>query len=62
MPLNFTLEVPVKLVPVRVTLVPTGPVPGVKLVIVGATEGAVTVTLTVVAGLGQPPLDTATTV
>src|SRR5438046_5154850 len=34
-PLNSTAEAPVKLVPLMVTLVPTGPLPGVKLVIVG---------------------------
>ena len=36
MPLNFTLVAPVKLVPVMVTPVPTPPVVGVKLVMVGA--------------------------
>src|SRR5947208_3509548 len=34
-PLNVTAVAPVKLVPVIVTLVPTGPLVGVKLVIVG---------------------------
>src|SRR5882672_1999574 len=34
-PLNATAVVPVKLVPLMVTLVPTGPLAGVKLVIVG---------------------------
>src|SRR5438477_7125437 len=34
-PLNSTAEAPVKLVPLMVTLVPTGPLPGVKLVMVG---------------------------
>src|SRR5205814_2529765 len=34
-PLNSTAEAPVKLVPLMVTLVPTGPLPGVKLEIVG---------------------------
>src|SRR5205814_8803987 len=34
-PLNSTALAPVKLVPLIVTLVPTGPLPGVKLVIVG---------------------------
>ena len=35
-PLNLTADAPVKFVPVIVTLVPTGPLAGVKLVIVGA--------------------------
>src|SRR5947208_4679450 len=34
-PLNSTALAPVKLVPLIVTLVPTGPLPGVKLVMVG---------------------------
>jgi hypothetical protein len=34
-PLNLTLVAPVKLVPLIVTAVPTGPLVGVKLVIVG---------------------------
>src|SRR5204863_6650095 len=34
-PLNSTAEAPLKLVPLMVTLVPTGPLPGVKLEIVG---------------------------
>src|SRR5947208_9885184 len=34
-PLNVTVVAPVKLVPLIVTLVPTGPLVGVKLVIVG---------------------------
>ena len=34
-PLNLTEEAPVKLVPLMVTLVPTGPLVGVKLVIAG---------------------------
>src|SRR5436190_17947284 len=41
-PLNSTAEAPVKLVPLMVTLVPTGPLPGLKLVIVG---GLITVKL-----------------
>src|SRR5205823_8937745 len=41
--LNATAEVPVKLVPLMVTLVPTGPLAGVKLVIEGGLE---TVTVT----------------
>src|SRR5436190_2216943 len=41
-PLNSTALAPVKLVPLIVTLAPTGPLPGVKLVIVG---GLMTVTL-----------------
>ena len=36
LPLNATALAPVKFVPVIVTLVPTGPLAGVKLVIVGA--------------------------
>ena len=35
-PLNVTAVAPVKFVPLMVTLVPTGPLVGVKLVIVGA--------------------------
>ena len=35
-PLNVTAVAPVKFVPLIVTLVPTGPLAGVKLVIVGA--------------------------
>jgi hypothetical protein len=35
-PLNLTAVAPVKFVPLMVTLVPTGPLAGVKLVIVGA--------------------------
>ena len=35
-PLNRTAVAPVKLVPLIVTLVPTGPLAGAKLVIVGA--------------------------
>ena len=42
-PLNVTAVAPVKAVPVIVTLLPTGPLVGVKLVIVGAL--AVTVKL-----------------
>src|SRR5437763_8314547 len=34
-PLNSTAQAPVMLLPLMVTLVPTGPLPGVKLVIVG---------------------------
>ena len=41
-PLKATLVAPVKLVPLMVTLVPTGPLAGVKLVIVG---GLITVKL-----------------
>ena len=36
LPLNRTAVAPVKFVPLIVTLVPTGPLVGVKLVIVGA--------------------------
>src|SRR5947208_1252001 len=49
-PLNSTAEAPVKLVPLMVTLVPTGPLPGVKLVIVG---GLITVKLAAL--LAVPP-------
>ena len=41
-PLKATAVVPVKLVPLMVTLVPTGPLAGMKLVIVG---GLITVKL-----------------
>ena len=43
MPLNFTAVAPVKLAPVIITFVPTGPLVGEKLVIEGA--GTVTVKL-----------------
>jgi hypothetical protein len=36
-PLNFTAVAPVKFVPLIVTIVPTAPLVGAKLVIVGAT-------------------------
>src|SRR5205814_2357754 len=49
-PLNSTAEAPVKLVPLIVTLVPTGPLLGVKLVIVG---GLITVKLAAL--LAVPP-------
>src|SRR6266513_1596783 len=49
-PLNSTALAPVKLVPLIVTLVPTGPLPGVKLVIVG---GLMTVKLPAL--LAVPP-------
>ena len=42
-PLNRTAVAPMKFVPLIVTLVPAGPLPGVKLVIVGGLE---TVTVT----------------
>lgn len=45
-PLNFTAEAPVKLFPAIVTDVPTGPLVGVNIVIVGA--GGFTVVITVV--------------
>ena len=50
-PLNVTAVAPVKFVPLIVTLVPTGPLAGVKPVIVGA--GATTVKL--VALVAVPP-------
>ena len=37
LPLNATAVAPMKFVPLIVTLVPNGPLAGVKLVIVGAT-------------------------
>jgi hypothetical protein len=37
LPLNATVETPTKVVPLIVTTVPTGPPPGVKLVMVGGT-------------------------
>src|SRR2546427_8916971 len=49
-PLKATTVVPVKLVPLMVTLVPTGPLAGVKLVIVG---GLITVKLLVLVAV--PP-------
>ena len=51
-PLNFTAVAPVKLVPVIVTDVPTGPLAGVNEVIVGA---PVTVTVKLVALVAVPP-------
>jgi hypothetical protein len=45
-PLNVTAVAPVKFVPVIVTLVPTGPVVGVKPVIVGGLVPAAVVALT----------------
>ena len=42
-PLNITTVAPVKFVPLIVTLVPTGPLVGVKLVIVGAPTSVVNV-------------------
>ena len=48
--LKATAEVPVKLVPLMDTLVPTGPLAGVKLVIVG---GLITVKLPALAAV--PP-------
>ena len=44
-PLNLTSVAPVKLVPVIVTLVPIGPLVGVKEVILGATAGRLNVTV-----------------
>ena len=61
-PLNATVVAPVKFKPVIVTFVPTGPLVGVKLVIVGATvnvlalvvvpPGVVTLSVPVVAPVG----------
>ncbi len=50
LPLNLTTVVPVKLDPVMVTVVPTGPLVGVKLVIVG---GGITVKVSVLVAV--PP-------
>src|SRR5207302_1577717 len=52
-PLNRTAVAPVKFVPLIVTLVPAGPLPGVKLVIVGG--GSETVTVKLPALLAVPP-------
>ena len=49
-PLNATAVVPVKLVPLMLTLVPTGPLGGVKPVIAG---GLITVKLTAL--MAVPP-------
>src|SRR3989475_7025235 len=58
-PLNITAVAPVKSVPLIVTLVPTGPLVGVKLVIVGALT---TVTLTAAAVAVLPAASRATAV
>jgi hypothetical protein len=50
-PLNATTVAPVKFVPVIVTLVPVGPLVGVKLVIVGA----LALTVKLVALVAVPP-------
>ena len=50
-PLNRTADAPVKLVPLMVTLVPTGPLAGAKLAIVGA----LTVTVKLLALVAVPP-------
>ena len=50
-PLNATAVAPVKFVPLIVTLVPVGPLAGVKLVIVGA----LAVTVKLVALVAVPP-------
>ena len=52
-PWKATLVAPVKCVPVRVTVVPTGPAVGVKLVTVGFFGSAVTVKLAALVAL--PP-------
>ncbi len=49
-PLNCTAVAPVKFVPLIVTLVPAGPLPGVKLVIVGGLS-----TVKLLALLALPP-------
>ena len=58
-PLNVTTVAPVKFVPLSVMLVPTGPLVGVKLVIVGALT---TVTLTAPAVAVFPAASRATAV
>ena len=50
-PLKATAVAPVKFVPLIVTLVPTGPLAGVKLVIVGAVDD----TVKLVALVAAPP-------
>ena len=50
-PLNVTAVAPVKFVPLIVTLIPTGPLAGVKLVIVGP----LAVTVNAVALVAVPP-------
>src|SRR2546422_202810 len=50
-PLNVTAVAPVKFVPLSVTLVPTGPLVGVKLVIVGG----LAVTVKLLALVAVPP-------
>ena len=50
LPLNVTAVAPVKFVPLIVTLVPTGPLAGVTLVIVGAG-----ITVKLVALVAVPP-------
>jgi len=50
-PLNLTADAPVKFVPLIVTLVPVGPLAGVKLVIVGA----LALTVKLVALVAVPP-------
>ena len=50
LPLNVTAVAPVKLLPLIVTLAPTGPLVGVKVVIVGAG-----MTVKLVALLAVPP-------
>ena len=58
-PLNATAVAPVKFVPVIVTMVPSGPLVGVKLVIVG---GFTTVTLTALEVAVLPAASRATAV
>jgi hypothetical protein len=50
--LNVTAVAPVKFVPLMVTLVPTGPLAGVKLVIVG---GALLTTVKLLVLVAVPP-------
>jgi hypothetical protein len=50
-PLNVTAVAPVKFVPLIVTLVPTGPLAGVKLAIIGA----LAVTVKLLALVAIPP-------
>jgi hypothetical protein len=55
---NLTALAPVKFVPVIVTLVPTGPLPGEKLVIVGGWTVVVTVKFVLLVAV-PPPVVTA---
>ena len=60
-PSKLTVPAPVKFVPVMVTLVPTGPLVGVKEEIVGAPRAATPVAVNV-NGLPDSPVEVAVTV